>query len=199
MKYIIVSYNNDPTWIKYYTDDWLIYDRSEKSFEFPNTIHTENIGQVDFDKLGYLVDNYDNLPDVFLWGKTNLFKFISQKEFDIIKDRKEFTPLLTKNHKTYLPICWYDESGMYRELNNSWYANQFSNKYFKTFDDWAKNFKIPNPVYIPFAPGGNYILTKEIVHRYSKDFYKEMRSYLSYAVEPTEAQFAERSYYLMWK
>lgn len=200
MKYILVSYNNDPTWVKDYTDDWLIYDRSEIPFEFPNTTKTENVGQVDYDKLGYLVDNYDNLPDVFLWGKTNLFKSIPEGDFDIIRRlRREFTPLLSMEHKTYLPVCWYDENGMYREMNNSWYVPSFEAKYFNTFEKWAKHFHIPNPAYIPFAPGGNYILTRERVHRYPKEFYEEMRSYLPYAQEPAEAQFCERSYYLLWR
>ena len=200
MKYVLVSYNNDPTWVKSYTDDWIIFDRSEKPFDFPNTIQTKNIGQVDYDKLGYLVDNYDNLPDVFLWGKTNLFKSINSVEFDIAKNREdEFVPLLTQFHKTYMPVCWYDENGMYRELNNNWYVINFPAKHFNTFESWAKYFGIPSPAYIPFCPGGNYILTRERVHRYSKEFYKEMRSYLPYAKEPAEAQFCERSYYLMWK
>jgi hypothetical protein len=199
MKYVLVSYNNDPTWIKEYTDDWVIYDRSEKPFDFPNTIHTENVGQVDYDKLGWLIENYNNLPDVFLWSKTNLFKFISEVEFEVVKNNKEFTPLLTRNHRTYMPACWYDEDGMYREINNSWYASQFTTKYFKTFKNWAKHFNILSPEYIPFAPGGSYILTKERVHRYPKEFYEEMRSYISYDREPAEAQFCERSYYLMWK
>lgn len=198
MKYVLISYNNEPTWIKKYTNDWIIYDRSENIFEFPNTIPKANVGQVDYDKLGFLVDNYDNLPDVFLWGKTNLFKFISQEEFDRVKDNDDFTPLLTSQHRTYMPVCWYDENGMYREINNSWYVNSFPSKYFKTFDDWAKHFNIPNPAYIPFAPGGNYILTRERVHRYPKEMYEEMRSYLPYAQEPAEAQYCERSYYLLW-
>lgn len=199
MKYVLVSYNNDPTWVKEYTNDWLIFDRSDSPFDFPNTFHKPNVGQVDYDKLGYLVDNYDRLPDVFLWGKTNLFKSISEEEFKKVKDNKEFTPLLTRSHNTYAQVCWYDENGMYREINNSWYVNSFPHEHFDTFKGWAEYFKLPNPVYLPFAPGGNYILTRERVHRYPKEFYAEMRSFLPYAQEPAEAQFAERSYYLLWK
>lgn len=199
MKYVLVSYNNDPRWVAKYTDDWLIFDRSEEPYDFPNTFYKPNVGQVDYDKLGYLVDNYENLPKVFLWGKTNLFKSISQEEFNKVKDNKEFTPLLTKQHNTYAQVCWYDENDMYREINNSWYVNSFPHKYFETFKEWAEHFNIPNPVYIPFAPGGNYILTREKVHKYPKKMYEEMRSYLPYAKEPAEAQFCERSYYLLWR
>lgn len=200
MKYILVSYNNDPTWIKEYTDDWLIYDRSEAPFDFPNTIQTENMGQVDYDKLGYLIDNYDNLPDVFLWGKTNLWKSISEEEFDLVKDNQVFTPLLTQHHQTYSDgageVCYYKE-GMYYERNTMMFGLPF--KYAETFPEWAKVFNLPELDYIPFPPGGNYILTKETVHKHPRELYVKMRNMLPHAREPVEAQFCERSYYLLWK
>jgi len=206
MKKILVNYNftPDPTWIG---DDYLIYDRSDdgidhlKDFDQSKIIKTENIGNVDYDKLCYLVDNYDNLPDVFLWGKTNLFKYITKEEYDSVKDNKTFTPLLTQGHKTYEDnngqVCYY-HAGMYHERNDDWYASQFSAKYFQTYKDFAQAFQLPSPSYIPFNPGGNFILTRERVHRYSVDYYKRMADILPYAREPREAFFCERSYNTMW-
>ena len=208
MQAILVNYNFTPTWLFDYPDlDYLIYDRSEddkwlKDFPKERIIKTENKGNVDYDKLSYLVDNYDSLPDVFLWSKTNLFKFITKEEFDKVKDNTKFTPLLTQNHRTYSdnlgPICYYS-GGMYHERNNSWYLQEVAPKYIHSWEDWAKLFFLPTPNFIPFAPGGSYILTRERVHRYSRDFYEEMRDMLPYAQLPGEAQCAERSYYLLWK
>lgn len=188
-------------------EDYLIYDRSDnrdylKDFDQSKIIYTENVGQVDYDKLSYLVDNYDSLPDVFLWGKTNLFKYVSEEEYEKVANNKTFTPLLTQGHKVYSddfgPVCYYQD-GIYYERNNSWYADQFQWKYAKNYGEFAEMFHLPNPFYIPFAPGGNYILTKEVVHKYSRDFYENMVSVLPYAQLPLEAQFCERSYYNMWK
>jgi hypothetical protein len=205
MKKILVNYNFTPEkdWIG---DDYLIYDRSDskewlKDFDQTKIIYEENIGQVDYPKLKYLIDNYDNLPEVFLWGKTNLFKYISKEEYDKVKDNTVFTPLLTQHHKTYTDrlgwVCYY-QHGMYYERNNSWYFGSFPSKYVNSFKEWADNLHIPSPGYIPFAPGGNYILTRETVHKYAKDFYIKMAEALPYCQEPVEAQCAERSYYLMW-
>ena len=159
------------------------------------------MGQVDYDKLNYLIGNYDNLPDVFLWGKTNLFKSITPKEFDKVKNNTIFTPLLTQNHQTYADnngqVCYYS-AGMYYERNNSWYLNQLASKYFMDYAEFAQEFQLPSPSYLPFAPGGNYILTKERVHKYGVDYYKKMASILPYAREPGEAQMCERSYFNMW-
>lgn len=207
MTNILINYNFTPDkeWIG---DDYLIYDRSDdgidhlKDFDQSKIIKTENVGNVDYDKLCYLIDNYDNLPDVFLWSKSNLFKYITKEEYEKVKDNQTFTPLLTMNHKTYADnnglVCYY-EAGWFMERNNSWYFSQHSSKYVANFNEWANMFYLPRLSYIPFSPGGNYILTRETVHKYAKDFYIKMASMLPYQTLPAEAQCAERSYGLMWK
>ncbi len=204
---VLVNYNFTPDkeWIG---DDYLIYDRSDdgidhlEGFDKSKVIYTDNVGQVDYDKLNYIIDNYDNLPEVFLWGKTNLFKYISREEYEKVKDNQSFTPLLTMTHKTYQDnngwVCYYSE-GIYWEKNNSWYLNQFPTKYFMNYKEFANEFQLPNPAFLPFAPGGNYILTRDTVHKYGLDYYKKMASILPYCREPGEAQMCERSYYQLWK
>lgn len=206
MKAILVNYNFTAEWLKTSDLDYYIYDRSEdKSYlqDFPQEriLYTKNIGNVDYSKLSYLVDFYDNLPDVFLWGKTNLFKYITPEEYEKVKNNQSFTPLLTQHHKTYNDrfgeVCFY-RGGMYYERNDSWYLGEQPAKYFKNYTEFATHFRLPSPRYLPFAPGGNYILTKEKVHKYGRDFYDELRSILPYCQLPGEAQMLERSYYTIW-
>lgn len=203
---LLVNYNFTPEkeWIG---ENYLIHDRSDskewlKDFDQSKIIYEENIGQVDYPKLSYLIDNYDNLPEVFLWGKTNLFKYISKDEYDLVKNNRSFTPLLTQNHKVYSDnngvVCYYSE-GIYWERNDNWYLNQFPTKYFNSYQEFAHAFQLPNHNYLSFAPGGNYILTREAIHKYSKDFYINLESILPYCQEPGEAQMLERSYYNLWK
>ena len=196
MKAVVTHFQGDWSWLPKFTDEYRIYNRSEE--DIPNSIKRENVGDADWDKLTYLVDNYYDLPEVFLWTKSNIFKFITPEEFDLVKDNQEFTPLLTQNHKVYEPICRY-ENGMYLELNNSWYLGSVPSKYFKDYHEFARAFNLPDPDYLTFAPGGSYILTKERVHRYGVDFYKELASLLPYCQRPGEAHMLERSYYNIWK
>lgn len=207
MKFVLVGYNQDFSWVKDYTDDYLLYDRSEtddfiKDFPADKVIKTENVGNADYDRLCYLVDNYDNLPEVFVWSKANLFKYISKEEFDKLKDNTTFTPLLTQNHRTYQDnngwVCYY-EAGMYHERPDSWFFGQFQSKYVNDWQEWSRLLMLPQHHYIPFAPGGNYILTRETVHKYSKDFYDKMAQMLPYCRLPVEAQCCERSYNLLWR
>lgn len=206
MEAILVNYNFSPEWLASYDFNVTLYDRSYDfdASKFPGCkiIKTKNVGNVDYDKIGYLVENYDNLPNVFLWGKSNLFKYITREEFDKVKDNKEFTPLLTSEHNTYRDkqglVCYYDQFGMYHERNDSWYTTQMETRFFN-YQAFAEYLNIPSPEYLAFAPGGNYILTRERVHRYSRDFYIKMRDTLDYCQLPAEAHMCERTYYELWR
>lgn len=206
IKAILVNYNFTPSWLFDYEFDYTIFDRSDsrdylKDFPQERIIYTPNIGNVDLDKLRWLVQNYETLPDVFLWGKSNLFKYISREEFDVLRP-DGFIPLLTQNHKTYSdkygPVCYYQD-GMYYERADSWFFNVLDHRFVESWQQWAKEFSLPQTGYVPFAPGGNYILTRERVHRYSRDLYQKMADVLPYAQNPAEAHCAERSYFLLWR
>lgn len=206
MKAVLVNYNFTPTWLLESDLDYMIYDRSEsnewlKDFPQERIIYTENIGNVDYDKLTFLIDFYSNLPDVFVWGKTNLFKYVDQVEFKRAVDAGVFAPLLKQDHRTYSDangvVCFYERS-MYYERNDSWYFWSMPHLV-HDYNDFARKFQLPNPPYIPFNPGGNFILTRTKVREYSRDFYIQMRDTLEHAVLPAEAHCCERSYYSMWK
>lgn len=208
LKAILVNYNYDPIWLKDYPElDVTIYDRSDDGIErnltqYGKIYKTANIGDVDYDKLSYLVENYDNLPEVFLWGKTNLFKFVDEVDFKKALQSNTFAPLLKFDHKTYSDKFGVVNKYMgliYAERADSWFFNATIPKHFWTWEAWCLQFGLPQEQYIPFAPGGNYILTRDKVHKYSRDFYDEMRSFLPHAQRPAEAQAAERSYYLLWR
>lgn len=209
MKALLVNYNFTPSWILESGLDYYLIDRSDskdylKDFPQERVRYDGNIGQVDYPKLMFLAENYDHLPDYFLWGKSNLFKSITEEEWEKVKNNTEFTPLLTKNHKVSseedgVPINDY-LGDIYRErigIIDS-YHNVLPWRHFKTYTEFCKHFGFTVPDMVPFPPGGNFILTKERVYRYSRDFYREMASLLDYAQYPLEAAFCERIYYTLW-
>lgn len=202
MKYIVSRFNHDAEWLKECVkskDDLVLYDRSE--MPMPDSIHTKNIGTDIYDKFSYIIDNYDNLPDVAVYTKCNLFKYMSKEEFDKVKDNTTFTPLLTKNHKVYNddkgePICFYDAQGMYNERNDYWYLYPHPAKFAPLILDF---FKMRERMYNAFAPGSNYILPKENILKHSKETYIKLRSYLDWDVYPGDAQLLERNLYYFWR
>lgn len=198
MKYVVSRFNHDAEWLKEYTDDLVMYDRSDEPL--PGSIVVPNIGTDIYDKLTYIIDNYDNLPDVAVYTKCNLFKYISKEEFDEVKDNKTFTPLLTKYHHTYSDprgiVCYYKD-GIYWERNDGWYLAQSPKKH--SPEEVMLEMGIWGMEYIPFAPGSNYILPRENILKHPKEKYVKLRKYLEHDVYPAEAFIIERGLYTLWK
>lgn len=210
MKAILINYDFDPQdwWLDYgfKPEDVSIYDRSDDGIQrtfAAKTYKTKNMGDVDYDKLSYLIENYDNLPERFLWSKSNIFKFADKESLQEALDKPGFQPILKKDHTTYSDqygvVCRY-AGPIYEERADSWFFNNpaLSSK-FKSWPEWCDYLGLPRTDFIPFAPGGSYILTRETVHKYSQTMYEKMRDTLPYAMHPAEAHAAERSYYLLWK
>lgn len=200
---MVSNYNADISWILDYTDNYIIYDRSDtdewiRPFPPEKVIRVPNIGWDIYDKLTWIIDNYDNLPKTMILTKGNIFKYITKEEFDEVCNNTSFTPLFTKNHKTYLPVCFYDENGMFNEINNSWYLRSFPTRYFTSYNQFAKLLGIETSKYLRFAPGSNYLVTKENIRKHPKSFYKQLRRCVDYSALPGEAQIIERFLYTLW-
>jgi beta-1,4-mannosyl-glycoprotein beta-1,4-N-acetylglucosaminyltransferase len=200
---MVSNYNADISWILDYTDNYIIYDRSDtdewiKPFDQKKVIKVPNIGWDIYDKFTYIIDNYDNLPETMILTKGNIFKYIAREEFDQVCNNTSFTPLFTKQHKTYMPICFYDKDKMFNEINNSWYLRRFPAKYFSSYNQFIKQLGLETPKYIKFAPGSNYIVTKQNIHKHPKSFYQKLRQMIDYSPHPGEAQIIERFLYTLW-
>lgn len=207
MKVIFSNYNFTPDWIKDYDFDYFIYDRSDskeylKNFPQEKIKYVSNLGSDILDKFDWIIEHYDDLPDVVLLSKSNMFKFITVEEFEKIKDNKTFTPLLTQGHKTYSDnegiVCYYQD-GMYYERNDYWYLTQHKPRNYKAVEDLKDLLQLRGKDYIPFAPGASYILTKQNILKHSKEDYKLLRSYLAWDRYPGEAMLMERGLYLLWQ
>lgn len=203
MKFIISRYNHDMEWLKEYPGDHVIYDRSDNgqlfTLPYPTIIApVQNIGSDIYDKLTFIINNYDCLPEVAIYTKANLFKYISKEEFDLVKDNKTFTPLHTKNHKTKMPVAFYSDDGMYNEVNNRWFLNGVPTKYVEKYDELIGN-KFKSQKYKPFSPGSNYILPKKNIQKHPKHFYETLRFFLSHDRYPGEAFLIERDMYNIFK
>lgn len=202
--WVISRYNHGLTWLYDYVGDdkVVVYDRSEdfsgeviKDLNYNWKVYlVENKGSDIYDKLTWIIDNYEVLPDVTILIKANLFDYIKPREFEKIKNNKTFTPILSNDHHTYLPVCFYKD-GLYHEINNYWYLNEHPAKYAQ---DIIELFKMNKRSYNAFAPGSGYLLTKSDIQRHPKKLYKQLRSYLDWTIYPGDAQLLERNLYYLW-
>jgi len=211
INFIVSRWNNQDTgWVGQYSPSMILYDRSDNPI--PGSIIVPNLGTDISDKLHFIISNYNNLPPVAIYTKANLLeKYITRPEFDRIKNKQEFTPLLTMSHKEtkfdgteeYVKrhgidkdVSYYKD-GIYYELNNMWYLNQHPIKHDPR--ELQALLGIDKMEYVPFAPGSNYILTAEDIRRHPVEFYIKLYNMLQWAVYPAEAQIIERGMYILWR
>lgn len=192
MFYVLSRFNHDISWLPE-GSDYVVYDRSDHPLE--GSTKVPNIGSDIYDKFTFIIDNYDNLPEVAVYAKANLPKYITMKEFNRVKDNTTFTPLLTQYHETDGVINFYKDK-MYHEINNYWYINPHPARYAREIIDF---FKMYRRDYNAFAPGSNYIVPKRNILKHSKQVYERLRSYMGWDVYPGDAQLMERNLYYLWK
>ena len=149
-----------------------------------------NVGANIYDYMDYIVNNYDNLPEIMLFGKTNMFeRHITKEEFEKVKDNKTLTLLLTQNHRTYSDndgvVCYY-ENGLYYERNDFWYLREHPTKTVNSKNDLVKLLNLTDK-YIGFAPGGCCIVPRQ-------NILKQMESDLKYpiAIEQLERKLRQQ-------
>src|SRR3990167_4051653 len=209
INFFVSRYNQDVDWVGRYSPSMILYDRSDNPVPGSNIV--PNLGTDISDKLHYIITNYNNLPPVAVYTKANLWKYITQPEFDRVKNRQEFTPLLTMNHKetkfdgtedyikrhgTDKDVSFYKD-GIYYELNNMWYLAEHPIKHDPK--EIQALMGIDKMEYIPFAPGSNYILTAEDIKRHPIEFYIKLYNYLMWCVYPAESFVIERGLYTLWR
>lgn len=197
MKYVVSRYNHNVAWLGDYTDDVVMYDRSKTPLV--GSIVVPNLGSDIMDKFTYIIDNYESLPSIACYIKANLFDYIKPREFEKIKDNTTFTPILSQDHHTYMPVCFYKD-GMYYERNDRWFIGpDWPISHPMRANELYALLGIDDKEYIAFAPGSNYILPKENILKHPKAFYEKLRSYLEWTVYPGEAAIIERGLYYLWK
>lgn len=185
--WIVSKYQSDIEWVKDYTNDFVVLDKSEK-----------NVGYNIYSMMKFIIDNYDKLPDVCVFVKDNILqRHITKEEFDMVINNTNFTPLLTQKHVVDGNIAYYKD-GIYFEKNNSWYFAEYPSKYFRSYPEFAEIMEIPSPTYLPFAPGANYIVPKENILKHTKGFYEKLLEFCSWSQINAESHTIERALYTIW-
>jgi hypothetical protein len=205
MNFICISnYNNDVRWIKDYSNDYIIYDKSDSDVNLSglNYIKSPNVGYNLYDYFTYIIDNYDNLPNYITFIKGNVFpRHVSKETFDKFINKKYFSPIFDfRLHTPEMPVCMFSSDGNYSEINNSWFLSHHPTTFFKNFNDFW-NFIFDDvfiPKYLTFAPGANYVVPKEMILKYDVIFYKNLRNFVSKNQLSGESHIIERALYSIW-
>lgn len=206
---VVSNYYNDICWVPQYTDDYLIYDQSATPILSPfidrsKVVPSYHAGHNIRDYCTFIIEHYESLPDVTIFVTGNIFpRHVTQPWFNTIVNNDYFTPIEEPGrHKHRPPAEILSEDGGYHQINNSWYLRHRKNKYFYNYNDFLR-FSFVDPVipkYNRFAPGSNYILTRENILKLPKVFYENVRFLVSHTPDyvPGEAYIMEQLFYRMW-
>ncbi len=168
----------------------------------------------------FIVTHYDNLPDVTIFcrgsflepkgrpypisnGNCSEENFLKVANNEVFTEIHDYGPEVHNGSSSKLA-----EDGFgFLEYNNSWYFGPHPGKYFFNLNDFFNDVYVnpPIPEWIRFSPGGNYIIPKNLILRYSKNFYEKIRFILSWGIDEDgnhirigEAHMIERALYTIF-
>ncbi len=207
--FIISNYNTDPEQYLKYCEDYHIYDQSpdiqirEKlKLKYSKISFVENTGHNISDYFRFFIDNYQSLPNFMMLAKGNMIgRHVSQGYFDKVYNNKFYTLLYDDRQnqdKHMISYQLYD--GAFLEINNAWYSRAKPFKYFETYNDLL-SFVFKDPIiprWLLFSPGACFIVSKEQVLKYPKEFYENLKYLISYTYFPSEAYHVERMLHIIF-
>jgi len=200
--FVISQWNNNIDWVKEYTEDYVVFDKSDTLDENDDhVIKMENLGYNIHDYLYFIVCYYHNLPNTMAFLEGNPWDHIRKETFDQLIYNTFFTPLEDYSHIPESYAHKKDIDGGYLERNDPWYLHlnddRFSHKYFDTFDEFMEMFfcDYQHIDWVRFSPGAQYIVPKENVLYYSREFWIKLMYLVNYSKLPMEAFLIERAFY----
>ena len=224
MNFLCISnFNNDLDWVKDFPNPHIIYDKtwnggyrieehdtfgpSNNKTKYPNynIVNSDLLGYSLRDHMTFIVDHYDNLPDVTVFCKGNVFpRHVTREKFEQLVDLKCFAPIeeWQVHNPPSMPGAMFSCDGGWMEINSSWYLNHYLHptKYFTNYNHFlAYCFEDPVfPQYTRFAPGGCYVVPKSYILKYDKIFYENIRTLVSHHKLSGESHMIERALFTIW-
>jgi len=221
--------NHDLEWLKmtyaygFSPNNTVIYDRTPDDFDgkskidhLGKVIPSPNVGSNPYDIGRYIVDHYDNLPDMMIHIKGNLLqkKYTTEERFIYALQYNWFVPIdhgsvcqnffpnIINDQWFSHPMEWYDTGPNYF-FGEEHIKNMKIHSRIPTFRAFLHDlFDIDDndiPKFVSFAPGANYAVPKNCILKYSKNFYKKIMEYTDYNNNPVEAHWFERVFQMAWQ
>jgi len=173
----------------------ILYNKKNSDFGIP----VKNIGVDAYDKLHYIINNYENLPDIVIFSTDNMlsdgnkkskkFKYIINN-LSVLKNNSGFLTghiyKIPKN-ETKFELCKYKNVNLIRSTISPY------NKWFYTFIN--KNINIDN-TYI--SKKSVFAVTKDLILLNSKEYYikllQEVEKHSIYGHDSEVPHYCERAW-----
>ncbi len=194
---VMSKYEGDSTWIKKYTDEYIIYDKSKDPLGFRD-IRIPNVGYNLYAYFCYIIEHYDNLPETIMFIKNNIIgRHVSKEFFESVMNNDYFTPFVDREKLNFKMPDSYWDNGYYEHNHLNMYFNL---RYVRNPEEFFDMIYLDphRPTYYRFAPGANYIVPKGQILRLPKILYQHMRTMVEHHQFSGESHIIERSLDILW-
>lgn len=200
---VVARYNESVDWLLDEKDKCIIYNKGTL-LHLQNEILLENVGRESDTYLRYIIDHYDNLPEVIVFTQARIedhrgsddVSYLLQLKNDAYSFGKS-APFITHYKSNDGLCCWDPQWNCPRKDNSDYFLhNHYLNHNRIPFSDWFKlhvNPVYPEPIHI--YRNGIFALRKEIVLKYPKERYVKLREHVTHHINPAEGHFFERAWY----
>jgi hypothetical protein len=203
--FVVTKYEENISWIKKYTDDYLICNKGKPIRDYPLMVNVKNIGKNIRDIPEFIYNIYDGMPELTAFLQGDPFFHCKKNVFNKLIYNTQFTALESYNN---LPDSYghkQDVDGGYTEINTSWYLSAYKESYgqgciYHNFDEFMHKYfsNYKHLDYIRFAPGAQYIVEKRQALYYPRKFWKNLMLEM-YGNVSAEAQLIERALWLIFQ
>jgi hypothetical protein len=207
--FVVSRYSEDVTWIKEYTDNYVVYNKGLPLGGEYKELILPNIGNNQRDIFEFIYRNYDDLPEFIAFLQGNPFDHCKKNKFDRLILNEQFTALESYEDNPVTHMHKKDEIGEYMERNDSWYVHHHYINWgrggptkipsqFPTFNDFMSSLFInyKNLDWIRFSPGSQYIIEKRNALYYPKKFWELLMNILC-RNDMAEGHIIERAMWLI--
>lgn len=193
---VVARYNEDLSWLPNGDPKVKVYDKGSGG-------NLPNIGRESHTYLTYIVQNYENLPDVVIFTQGSMYDhgYKSYEQFLKLSDDKSHSNNLT--HYPYGQFFYdYNTSEWNSDHLYAWKEqndpidNLGFRKWFKTYVDVENVHDFKEG--IDFWMGAIFSIRRECILSRPKEYYKRLLEYIPKTKNPEVGHFLERSWYYIF-
>ena len=201
-KIIVARYNEDVEWLNSEMSNCIVYNKGNK-LHIENEIPLENIGRESETYLNYIIQNYDNLPDVVVFTQARISDHKGSDDVRYLINIKN----QALNYSKAQNFARHNDIGNNIQFDKEWNLRQdgyflkdnYKNNNPITFLEWFKSnidINYPNPIY--FYCNAIFAVKKENILNKPVEYYKKLILEVNHHINSTEGHFFERSWYYIF-
>jgi hypothetical protein len=204
-KIIVARYNENVQWLFKEKDNCIIYNKGTP-LKIDSEIMLDNVGRESETYLNYIINNYDNFPDIVIFTQANISDHRGKNDVNyLLKLKEEAThygkslPTVVHNYTNNPSKYWGPYWNANKSYNGFYLKDNYKNNNPQVFVDWFKkniNETYPNPINIY----GNalFAVKKELILKHPIEYYQKLILEVNHHINSSEGHFFERSWYYIF-